>query len=276
VIDTPDPYEGLDRTADPRHFVQTLDIDAHNPYFQNMKRRSIALLDPAAGKHMLDVGCGIGEDVRAIARLVGESGSVLGIDISATMLEEARRRSAGSGLPVKFQLGDVRRLELEDERFDGCRIERVLLHLEDPAQALSELIRVARPGGRIVACEPDLETTVVDLPDRALTRAMLHNRTDHLRRSGWIGRQLPRLFRNAGLLDITVSPETVIEATYGPPTYQAWIPLMVRESVVTGVILAADAERWLGEIEQAQELGQFFLATTYFVVAGRKPGLSDG
>jgi ubiquinone/menaquinone biosynthesis C-methylase UbiE len=47
------------------------------------------------------------------------------------------------------------RLEFADAAFDGCRTERVLQHVADPRTAVLEMIRVAKPGGWIVCCEPD-------------------------------------------------------------------------------------------------------------------------
>src|SRR5207302_1676005 len=111
---------------------------------------------------------------------------------------EAVRRAGESGLPVEFSLGDAGHLPLANGAFDGCRAERLLMHLRDPAAALAELCRVARPGGRVVVAEVDSGSRVLDAPDRAVTRKILDHYCDSLP-NGWIGRQLPRLFRQAGL-----------------------------------------------------------------------------
>ena len=61
------------------------------------------------------------------------------------MVAEARRRFDGGGLPVEFQTGDALALPFEDGTFDAARSDRVLMFLNDPQKALSELVRVTKP-----------------------------------------------------------------------------------------------------------------------------------
>lgn len=60
---------------------------------------------------MIDVGCGTGDDVRALATLVGPVGHVIGIDASETMISVAQERSRASLLPVEFAAGDAAKLD---------------------------------------------------------------------------------------------------------------------------------------------------------------------
>ena len=94
----------------------------------------------------------------------------------------------------------------EDATFDGCRIDRVLQHIADPAAAIREMVRVLRPGGVLVAFDNDWETLTVDSADRALTRTILNTWCDRFP-SGWIGRRLVPLFLDAGLEDVVDASE---------------------------------------------------------------------
>ena len=78
------------------------------------------------------------------------------------MVAQTGARAAGLGLPLEYRVGALR-LGIPADTFDGCRVDRVLHHLDDPARALTELTRVARPRGRVVACEPDIDTFLFDL-----------------------------------------------------------------------------------------------------------------
>ena len=71
------------------------------------------------------------------------------------MLTEARRRTVRPSLPVDFRAGDVTRLDLADAAFDGTYCERVFQHVGDVTTAMDELVRVTRPGGRIVVVDTD-------------------------------------------------------------------------------------------------------------------------
>ena len=94
-------FADVDRTADPTSFAAWLNRASAIEFFQRVKRQTYALLELRAGNAVLDVGCGTGEDVRALAEVVGPGGRAVGVDISETLLTEARacRRSLGGGVP---------------------------------------------------------------------------------------------------------------------------------------------------------------------------------
>ena len=71
-------------------------------FFRAAKSRTYALLALRVGEQVLDVGCGAGEDVRALAEIVGPTGRAIGVDSSQTMVAAARERSVDSPLPVAF------------------------------------------------------------------------------------------------------------------------------------------------------------------------------
>ncbi len=108
----------------------------------------------APGMKALDAGCGPGVITSVMAEVVGRQGSVLGIELNAQRLAEARAHCAP--LPqCSFIQGDVRKLELADNTFDYVWCQFVIEYLSQPMGAVSELIRVTRPGGRVVVSEVD-------------------------------------------------------------------------------------------------------------------------
>lgn len=272
-------FSEIDQSARPEAFVQFMD-DANNmSFFQAAKEQTYARLQLQPGHHVLDIGCGSGADVRAMAELVGPNGRAVGIDGSATMIDAARKRTArersardraAAGMPVEFLVGDAHRLDFPDESFDGCRTDRVLLHLADPAQVIRGITRVLRPGGRAVSLEPDSGGLLVDAPDRDTTSTILEHRSRAVR-SGWIGRSLPRLFRAAGLTDIEVqvlpSPRFDFEET----NTSLRLFQHADNAVAAGAITADAAERWKASLLDAAARGTFFCLVTMFLVAGRKP-----
>lgn len=107
---------------------------------------------PAPGEHVLDVGCGCGATTVAFAEKVGASGRVLGIDISAPMLERARQR-APKGAPVEFQLADATVHRFAPAAFDLLASRFGVMFFADPALAFANLRTALRPGGRVAfAC----------------------------------------------------------------------------------------------------------------------------
>jgi ubiquinone/menaquinone biosynthesis C-methylase UbiE len=222
------------------------------------KSASHTLLEPERGQRLLDVGCGRGDDVRALAPCVGPNGRVVGIDISETLIGEARQR--GTEPCVRFHLADAHAMPFADASFDAARVERVLQHVQDPARALAEMARVVRPGGIIVASEPDWGTLAVDAVDRDTTRELARLMCDCHIRNGWIGRQLPGHFARLGIVAIEVLPVTLAIRSF---TMAADL-LQLRDN--------AEPD-WLQELQDRDSDGTFFAAITGFTVKGRVDAL---
>lgn len=160
------------------------------------------------GGRVLDLGCGSGDDASDIGAIVGPEGHVTGVDIGESLIAEAIRRSSVQNLSVSFEVGDARALRFADESFDAVRTERVLMHVPDPVKALAEMVRVLKPGGRMAVQDIDWETQFCDSPHKEITRKIALSFCDGIK-NGWIGRCLPRLFREAGMTDVTVSFSTL-------------------------------------------------------------------
>jgi ubiquinone/menaquinone biosynthesis C-methylase UbiE len=163
-------FSNIDAASNPREFVEYMDDANAMGFFRTAKQRTYELLALRTGDHVLDVGCGAGEDVRAMAEIVGPSGRAVGVDSSQTMIDAAWERSATSPPGVEFFVGNAEHLDIPDASFDACRADRVLQHLSNPVHAVSEMARVVRAGGRVVAFEPDNGGLMIDAPDKEVTR----------------------------------------------------------------------------------------------------------
>src|ERR687898_2345120 len=120
--------------------------------------RVVAALAPRPGDRVLDVGCGNGALSLAIAPLVAPAGFVVGLDISAPMLEVAAQRAhAGRVSNAIFEHGDAQTYQLEEGAFDAIVSRFGVMFFDDPDAAFANLARSLRRGGRIVfTCWQDL------------------------------------------------------------------------------------------------------------------------
>jgi SAM-dependent methyltransferase len=110
----------------------------------------LALAAPAAGERVLDIACGTGIVSFPAARAVGPRGSVVGVDLSARMIDGAERRARDLRLSnCRFLRMDAETLALPDASFDVALCAFGLMYMPDPERALREMRRVLRPGGRI-------------------------------------------------------------------------------------------------------------------------------
>ena len=253
----------MDTAAHPEAYVQFL-LRGRAQGIRVRQQLSYDLLGARAGMRLLDVGCGIGDDVRALAALVGASGRVVGLDNSEAMLAKARELSAEAQYPGEFVLGDLLALPFDDATFDGCRAERVLIHCADPARALVEMARVTRPGGVVVVTEPDLETLIYHASQHELVRRLALAHCERVR-NGRIGRFLPELFAQAELTDIQTIP-TVAHTT----ELSDYPIILAQRAAQQGVLTAEEAETLIAEWRQRAADGTFLEYGVFFTVAGSK------
>lgn len=112
-------------------------------------------VDPRPGERILDLAAGTGASSVALAR---RGAQVVAADFSPGMIAEGRRRhgpaSPGGGIPnLSFVEADATDLPFGDGEFDAVTMSFGLRNVHEPKKALRELLRVARPGGRLVICE---------------------------------------------------------------------------------------------------------------------------
>jgi ubiquinone/menaquinone biosynthesis C-methylase UbiE len=134
-------------------FTRQAEQFAASPVHHNQAALDL-LVDAAAPKPSdvsLDVACGPGSVVATFARRVRRA---VGLDATEAMLGEARKLAATQGVEnVAWHQGDAYALPFADGAFDVVSCRYAFHHMQEPARALAEMIRVCRPGGRIVVCD---------------------------------------------------------------------------------------------------------------------------
>ena len=261
------PFTAVDDAAHPRRFVEFVDAFGLVPEVVRARQAAVERLRLQDGDLAHDLGCGAGTATVAMAPAVQPGGQVVGVDVSETMVAEAARRTAGADLPVSFEVGDAQALRFADDTFNGCRTERMLVHVPDATGAVAEMVRVTRPGGRVVAIDVDAGGLLLDHPDRLLTQTFLSTFTDALQ-NGWIGRQLPRLFTAAGLTDVT---SDAVMVRVGLEIAELLLGGHLQRLRETNAVDRTAADQWHRDLAAAADAGTFYCAMPVFVVAGSKP-----
>lgn len=221
-----------------------------------MRPTTLDLLNRAGikpGMTCLDVGCGGGDVTLQMARLVGSSGTVTGIDMDGTKIQLARQDAQNEALAnVKFLELDIDGLDARAQ-YDLVFARLLLTHLRDPVKALQRMVNAARPGGLVVAEDIDHSGIFCYPACPALEQYVkLYNQVvRHRGADPEIGPKLPSLFRQAGLPDPHVSHvQPVFLEGEGKRIPQITLENIALALISAGLATQAEIDALLAELDQ--------------------------
>lgn len=215
---------------------------------------TLALLDRAklsSGMSVLDLGCGSGDVTLELARRVGHSGRVTGLDMDESVLQHARESAAAENLPIDWRVGQAEELADQGE-YDLVYARFLLSHLVDPAAVLARMRRALRPGGRVVIEDIDITSHSHWPPSQAFRRYIeIYSATAaaHGAHSN-IGPSLPALLVDAGFADVDVSISMpVFRAGEGKSIARLTLANIAQAAITSQLASAEEISRLLQELE---------------------------
>jgi len=197
-----------------------------------LNRGSAEALAARPGERMLEVGSGLGQFARDVARATGER--VVAVERSAEQLDRARALAAEAGESglVEFRQGDAAALPLAEREwgsFDLVHARFLLEHVPAPQAVVAQMARAVRPGGRVVLEDDDHEALRLwpEPPGLALLWRTYIRTYDRLGNDPHVGRRLVQLLADAGLEPrrITLVP---FGACAGDPAFPAYVTNLVQ------------------------------------------------
>jgi SAM-dependent methyltransferase len=223
-----------------------------------MNDRCLALMNLQAGDKVIDIGSGLGQYTLEMAKAIGPKGKVLGVERDPRQLEQAIRnmKSDGGGSTVEFRQGEVESLPLTKEEwgsFDVGHARFVLEHLPKPHEALQELARAIRPGGRIVLEDDDHASLILfpEPPGFAGLWAAYIRSYDRLGNDPFIGRRLVSLLHGAGLRNMR-NDVVFFGDCAGTPTFEGFVNNLI------GVIESARPTLLSGRLIDERSMDEAF------------------
>jgi arsenite methyltransferase len=238
------------------------------------RHRTLTALEPREGEHILDIGAGPGLLIADMAAVVGPTGHVTGLEISDSMLAVARRRFASSAIADRVTLvdGDAAALPFPDASFDAATSTQVYEYVADVDQALAELYRVLRPGGRALILDTDWASIVWNTTDQARMDRVL---------AAWVGRfadphlprSLSRRLRDAGFRIRRRDVLALLNPEYDPNTYSVASASIIADYVTgRGDLTSDEVQAWQQDLAQLGAEGRYFFSLNRYVFLADKPG----
>jgi ubiquinone/menaquinone biosynthesis C-methylase UbiE len=216
--------------------------------------RLLERFDVRSGGRVIDIGCGPLGVLDLLSTMVGRDGCAIGLDNEPQMIAHAGRTITECDLAnVELVLADAADTGLAAGSVDLAHERLVLINHPAPRDVVGEMARIVRPGGWVTIEEVDTFSWMCEPAHPAWTE-LLQALNSAWRAAGldpFIGRRLPALLREAGLVEVGFDAEALVWQTGHP--YQT-LPLkfvgIFREHIVTGGLI--DADRLDGLIAQAR------------------------
>jgi ubiquinone/menaquinone biosynthesis C-methylase UbiE len=261
-------FSNVDAT-DAADFIERLDQMAATENFRRYKSASFDLMRIAPGAHIADIGCGAGDDARHLAGVVGPDGKVFGIDISKAMIAEARNRFADCG-NLEFVAASIEALPIATASLDAIRVDRVLIHVPETRPAIEELLRVLRPGGRIILCEPDMVGLWVASDDPEATQLI----TGAIAKScvhPYLPRDIGILLSDMGLVEVEHGMTGMMSSDYAMLEVVLRFDLAAQAAAAAHPEMADRIRAWSDEQRRRVEYGRFSAGMSVMTASATKP-----
>jgi arsenite methyltransferase len=238
------------------------------------RHRTLTALEPREGERILDIGAGPGLLIADMAAVVGPSGHVTGVEISDSMLAVARRRFASSAIADRITLvkGDAAALPFPDASFDAATSTQVYEYVPDVDQALAELYRVLRPGGRALVLDTDWASIVWSASDQARMDRVLAAWVDRFT-DPHLPRSLSRRLRDAGFRIRRRDVLALLNPEYDPNSYSVTNASIIADYVTgRGGLTLDEVQAWQQDLAQLGAEGRYFFSLNRYVFLADKPG----
>lgn len=198
-----------------------------------LNERSLNELNLAGGEKVLDVGSGLGQFSRAMAREVGINGKVIGIERDENQFKKAKALAKQNGVEgqIEFRQGNALDLKLKEEEwgsFDIVHTRFLLEHIATPEVVVDQMVKAAKVGGKVILADDDHYVFRIypePLGFRALWEAYCRS-YDRIGNDPYIGRRLVALLSEAGINKIR-NTAIFFGDCAGNPNFMAYVENLI-------------------------------------------------
>ena len=248
-------------------FLAMLESRGTSAGYLSAVRRMIDAVQLRPGEVVMEVGCGSGVLARWLARYTSHANRIIGVDVNRYLLREATALAMQDGLAdvIAFQEGDAEALPLPDNHVDVA-VSFTVLEEGNADRMLSELVRVAKPGGRVAVMVRALDIPwVVNVPLRPEVKTKAETPRGFVGTQGCADASLYRRVHQAGLTHLQMLPQ--FAAFEEPQTPQG----QFSHGASLAALSTEETQEWQAGMAQAVADGTYFIAQPFHCAVGTKP-----
>jgi len=243
--------------------IKRLEDRAQMPKFAAIRESFFHKIGLPLTGRIHELGCGTGAVCRAIASRPGFAGTVVGSDLSASLIEAAKDITAKSGLKnIEYYQADGQGSDGHHGQYDLVLAHTVISHVANPAALLREAIRLARPGGQIILHDGDYASMTFNTNTPKLDFKMPELILQAVVANRYVMRELPRLLRQYDVKITHALADVVLEigdSEYFPGLAKNYGPI----AVAAGFAIRAELDQWIAAIDRALSENMFFGSCNY-------------
>ncbi len=248
-------------------FLAMLESRGQSAGYLGAVQRVIDTVHLQPGEVILEVGCGSGVLDRWLARYTSRANRIIGVDVNRYLLREAKALAMQEGLAgvIVFQEGDAEALPFPDNHV-GVALSLTVLEEGNADRMLTELVRVAKPGGRVAVMVRAIDIPwVVNVPLRPELKTKAQTPRGFVSAQGCADATLYRRLRQAGLTHVQMLPQFAALAEPDTPHAQ------FAHGAILGALTAEETQEWHTGTAQAVADGTYFIAQPFHCAVGTKP-----
>ena len=224
---------------------------------KSLKDHSYTFFQDIDSGSVIDLGCGAGNDVIELSKMLGEQVKVIGVDHDPVMLEQGRTQSQALAVNTEFILSEAFPLPFQNDAIAGLRSERLIQHLQHPEKVFADIHRILADGAPLVIIETDWHslsfyTEFVDTGKKI--NAYL---TDVKVNNGFAARRITSYLQSLDFKDIQFEIHPFIVNSLEEANEYFWIDRIVKEAAELGYISEAERKDFYEALQSSDEKSYF-------------------
>jgi len=256
----------LDESPEASYLIESMKTMTSLESVQKIKRQSLSLLNLSKCDNVLEAGCGFSNDAEILAEIVGNEGSVVGIDISEQMLKKAIKNKKHNN--IEYKLMNAEKINYPSHYFCAAHADRLLVSHRNYENIFIEMKRVVKQNGTL--CFTDVDAKTISITPCLSINTIILDKILECFVNQDMGRKLANLFIDHNFADIQIITNLSEINDFNILKNIFNFDKILDSCITEGSLTITQKNDWMDEMDYYSQKGNFLYCVTFFTVAGKK------